>query len=261
MRLTSTQKKISIVAIGILLILSLNFFTKEVKGFFYSISAPIQKLFWNAGDDASDYLADIFKGENLKKENEELKTKLQELLFGLAHLEELEKENLLLRDSLALGLQKEFKLTLAEIIGKDIAQDYIILNKGLRDGISKDMPVVTGQKALAGKIAEVYDEFSRVLLISNKQSVFDAEIAGKDISGVVAGQGGAKLNLEFVPQDKDIREGDLVVSSSLGGIYPQGLLAGLVKMAEKSDIKPFQQVEISPFFDIKESQKLFIIED
>ena len=259
MKLRIFEKKILILVIGILLILSLNFFSKEVKGFFYSVSLPIQKSFWVMGNKTSCFFGAIFEAENLKKENQELRLKLQELLAENVSLKDIKNENQTLRESLQIGLPKDFELILAQVIGKDVSQDTLLLDKGSRDGVSPDMPVITQQKVLLGRISEVYEKFSRVSLISNKNSSFDAEIPDMNISGVVRGQGSSKLALEFILQDKEVKEGDLVVSSSLGGIYPSGLLVGLVKDVEKSDVESFQRTGISPFFNIGELEKIFII--
>ena len=261
MRLSLKRSKILIVVFGVLFILSLNFFQKEVRGFFYSISAPIQKTLWEGGDRVSDFFETIVEIKNLKKENESLKLKNQELLAEIVSLRELKKENQILREALEIGLQKEFKLTLAEVIGKDINQDSILINQGLREGIFEGMPVITSQKVLLGKITEVYENFSRVMLISNKESSFDVKIADTNITGIVNGKGGLNLVLDLIPKDQEIKEGALLITSNLGGIYPQNLLVGLIKEIKKSDLKPFQQAEVLPFFDLRELEKVFIILD
>ena len=264
-----------IIIIGLLLIFSLNFFQKEVKGFFYFISSPIQKTLWRAGDRVSDFFELITEIKNLKREKEELKLKIQELIAQNLSLKELEKENKVLRESLEIGLEKEFKLSLAEVVSKDISQDSILINKGSKDGITENCPVITQQKTLVGKIGEVYENFSRVILISNKESSFDAKIlapyqtegfgAGSDpendISGVVNGKGNLQLFLDFVPQEKEIKEGDFIVTTSLGGIFPKGLLVGQIGKVLRSDIEPFQQAKIRPAFDIRELETVFIITD
>jgi len=279
-----------IIIIGLLLIFSLNFFQKEVKGFFYFISSPIQKTLWRAGDGVSDFFELITEIKNLKREadehsfidtlrcawaNEELKLKNQELISQIAQLVELKKENKVLREALEIGLEKEFKLSLAEVVSKDISQDSILINKGSKDGIANNSPVITQQKTLVGKIGEVYENFSRVILISNKESSFDAKIlapyqtegfgAGSDpendISGVVNGKGNLQLFLDFVPQEKEIKEGDFIVTTSLGGIFPKGLLVGQIGKVLRSDIEPFQQAKIRPAFDIRELETVFIITD
>jgi rod shape-determining protein MreC len=252
---------IAAITIGILLILSLNFFSREVKGFFYSVSLPIQNYFWQNGSRASNFLEAIFLSKNIKKENEELKIRLQDTTAELAALQETRRENQFLRESLDIGLQKEFKLFDSNVIGKDLNQDSVLINSGSRDGISKGMPVISQQKALIGQVTEVYEKFSRVLLITSKDSSLDAKISDSSISGVAAGKGGLKLYLELIPQDKDIKEGDWAVSSSFGGLYPAGLLVGLVKEIEKSDLESFQKAELSPFFDMASLDKVFIIVD
>jgi len=252
-----------IIIIGLLLIFSLNFFQKEVKGFFYFISSPIQKTLWRAGDRVSDFFELITEIKNLKREKEELKLKIQELIAQNLSLKELEKENKVLREALGIGLEKEFKLSLAEVVSKDISQDSILINKGSKDGIANNSPVITQQKTLVGKIGEVYENFSRVILISNKESSFDAKISDpeNDISGVVNGKGNLQLFLDFVPQEKEIKEGDFIVTTSLGGIFPKGLLVGQIGKVLRSDIEPFQQAKIRPAFDIRELETVFIITD
>jgi len=266
---------ISALIVVFFLVLNLTPAGKEVRNFFYLISAPIQKSLWRLGERVSDFFETISEIKNLKKENRELKLKIQELLAENAKLKELKKENEILREALGIGLEKEFKLSLAEVIGKDISQDSLIINKGSEDGISKGLPVITQQKVLLGKISQVYKNFSKVMLISNKNSTFSARFqdseppailpsaeggrAPKDIEGIVKGKGNLQLFLDLIPQNAEIREGDDIVTISLGGIFPEGLLVGEIKEVKKSDIEPFQQAEISPFFDIKAIESLFII--
>lgn len=261
---------IILLIIFIIVVLNLTGYQKEVKNLFYLISAPIQKTFWQVGDRVSDFFEAITEIKNLKKETENLKLKNQELLAEIVLLKELKKENEILRTALDIGLEKEFRLAIAEVLGKDISQDSLIIDKGSEDGISKDLPVITQQKTLVGKINEVYENFSKVQLLTDKESSFDAKIsetpyqnefnAGQaEIYGVVKGKGNFKLYLELIPGEEEIKEGDLVITTSLGGIFPGGILVGQIKEVKKSDIEPFQQAEIKPAFDIKELKMLFII--
>jgi len=264
---------ITVLLIAFFIVLNLTSFSKEVKNFFYLISSPIQKTLWRAGNNLSDFFEAISEIEKLKKENEELLLENQALIAENASLKELKKENEVLREALEIGLEKEFKLVLAEVIGKDISQDVLLINKGSKDGILKDFPVITQQKSLIGKCGEVYENFSKVILISNKESSFDAKIIGSqnsseadlggdddnDIQGLVKGKGNLKLFLDLIPQEKEINEGNLVVTTTLGGIFPRGLLVGEIKKVLKSDIQPWQGAEIEPAFDIKELETLFIL--
>ena len=250
---------ISLLLVVFFLLLNLTFFGKEVKNFFYLISSPIQKSFWRAGDRISSFFEFITEMKHLKEENEELKLQIQELLAENEVLKDFKKENETLREALEIGLEKEFQLVLGRVTGKDIAQDFILINKGAQDGISEGLPLITPQKALIGRISQVYENFSKVLLISHSQSSFDGKIAGSEILGMVKGKGNLRVAFDLIPKKEEIQEGDSVVTSALGGVFPVGLLVGKVNYIEKADPEPFYWAEISPFFDIGELEKVFII--
>lgn len=247
--------------IGILIValtlFVLNLFQKEVRAFFYSFSAPIQKVLFEAGDRTSDFFESIIKTGSLRNEVDKLKLKNQELLAQVVFSEELKKENKVLREALEVELQKDFKLALSQIISKDISQDFILIDKGSKDGISEDMPAVTQQRVLVGKISEVYENLSKIMLISNKESSFNAKIG--NISGMIRGQGNSKILFDLIPREEDIFKGDIVVTSTLGGVFPKGLLVGKIKTIKKSDVEPFQQAEIESFFEVSQADMLFII--
>jgi len=255
--------KIAILTLIIIFFIFLNLspILPKVKNIFYLLSAPVQKWFFKRGTEVSDFLAIISEIKNLKKEAEELKLKNQQLLAENLMLKELKAENEVLRKSLEIGLQKEFKLILVETIGKDISQDFLLINKGSKDGLSKNLPVITQQKTLVGKITEVYENFAKVMLLTDKESSFDAEIpeGGAPIYGIVKGKGNLKVSLDLIPQDKEIKEGDPVVTSSLGGVFPKGILVGEIKEIKKSDVELFQTAEIQPAFDLEELKSLFVI--
>jgi len=252
------KKILIIVIVGVTLVLSLNFFSKEVRGFFYSFSSPIQKSFWGVGNSISGFFEGLANTGKLKKENDDLKLTIEQLLAENMSLQETKKENEFLREALEIGLPKEFRLALAEVISKDINQDCVLIDLGAKDGLLEGMPVITQQKTLLGKIIEVYDSFSRVMLISHQESSFDAGVVDSNITGVIKGKGSFEIEFDLVPKDEEVVEGDLIVSSALGGLYPQGLLVGQVKKIEQSDIQPFYQIEVSPFFDLPEIDKVFV---
>jgi len=254
-------KTLAVIFISVLMILLLGFFQKGVKGFFYSISHPFQEILWNSGNSASISSEGFFRGGALKKENEELKLRNKELLSQNVLLKELKEENEFLRKALNVGLQKDYQLSLANFISKDISGDSILINKGSESGISVGMPVITEQKVLLGKVSEVGDKFSRVTLISNKESSFPVTIQTVKAVAVIKGRGNLQLFLEQIPQDKDIKEKDIVVTSSLGGDFPKGLLIGEIERVERSDVKTFQKAEVMPFFNLKELRSVFIITD
>lgn len=256
---SSSKKKILIFLTGISVISFIGFYQNEIKNFFYLTSQSFQKNLWVKGGNVSDFSKSLFKNAVLKKENEELKKYNQELLGQIVSLKGLEEENKTLRDALDAGLQKEFKLVTADLIGKDSSGDFLLINRGSVDGLSVGMPVITAQKILVGKIGEIFENFSRVILISHPQSSFPAQIYEKEITGVVKGGGNLQLFLEKVPRDPETKEGDLIMTTSLGGNFPKELLIGRIGKIQKSDIEPLQKVEISSFLNIGELEIVFVI--
>lgn len=258
----SHRTKMAIIAfliIALLVVINIFGLTEGVKNFFYSFSSPLQKTFWKWGGGLSNFFGAIHDIKNLKKENTELSLKIQELLAENISLKEIEKENQSLREALNIGLEKEFKLGIAEITGKDISQDALLISKGKSDGLIQGMPVITRQKILLGRIDKVYNNYSSILLISNKRNSFDAKLAEKEILGLVKGRGNLKLSFDLVPKDKEIKQGDLIVTTSLGGLFPNGLLIGKIESVNKTDIEPFQNAEVSLMFNFNNLEKVFII--
>jgi len=258
----SPRLKIGLIVVlltAIFIILNLTGFSKGIKNFFYLISSPIQKTLWRAGNNLSDFFEVISEIKELKKENEELLLENQALLSENIRLEELKKENEILREALKMGLEKEFDLLSVEVIGKDVSQDTLLVSLGLKDGILKDFPVINREKALVGKIGEAYGNYSKVILISNEEITFDAKISDSEIYGLLKGAGKGEIFLDLVPREKEIKEGDLVVTAPLGGIFPKGLLVGEIIKVFRSDVKAWQEAEISPAFNLKELDTLFVI--
>lgn len=239
------NKKLILLTLGLILaIFFLNLYRNSVRNFFYLISEPIQTKLWRA---------------RTKDNSVKLREQVEELLARTAQLYEVQEQNKILREALEIGLQEEFKLILCQVSGKNIADDTLIINKGAKDGVKKDMPVISQQKALVGKVDGVFEDFSIVQLISHKNSSFEGKILGRELQGLVKGKGNFAITFDLIPQYEDVKEGEVIATTALGGIFPSGLLVGVVKSVEKSDIEPFQQIEVQPAFDIKQLDYLFIV--
>jgi len=242
-------------------ILNLSPFSTAIKGFFYSISEPVQVWLWEKGITTSGLFKGILEAESLNKTNRILVARNQELLSGNIQLEQFKKENELLRTALGLGLEKEFELVLAQVIAKDTGEDYLVINKGFQHGMEFGFPVITENKVLIGKIIETYENFSKIGLLTAENSSFDIEIFKKEIYSLAKGNGNFKIILDLIPKQQSIEIGDKVITSALGGNFPKGLLVGEIQNIEKSDITAFQQAQVKPDFEIRDLKDVFIIKD
>ena len=261
--------KIVLIIIVFLLLISINkFFLDTTKNSFYNVTSFIQSFFWRIGDSSSNFFQSFLESKNLRKENQEILKQNQKFLVDIQEIRNLRKENQELKQVLDLELNKEFELILVESISRETNGDFILVSGGAEIGILKGMPVITKEKVLVGSIDKVYKDFSRVLLISNKESNFDVEIQKRDnnervnkIYGLAQGKGNLKIDLELVPQEKNITEGDIVFTTILAGVFPKGLLVGEVKNIKNSDISTFQEAKIEPYFKNNLSEILFVIKN
>jgi len=248
---------------AILLIVLLNVFQKEVRNFFYWFSSPIQKIFWQAGDKTSDFFEAAWNLSCLKNQTEKLEEEKQGLLVKIAELKKMEEENQFLRKALEIELQRDYDLALSQVISKDISQDYILISKGSKDGITQNMPVITEQKVLVGKVIETYPSYSKVMLIFNKEMSFDVKIEKeeKEIEAIAKGNGNSTIYLNLIPQEERLNRGEVVVTSGLGGVFPASILVGTIKEFQKSDVDFFQTAQIENSLEVSELKNVFVILD
>lgn len=258
-------KSLSGIAVLFIFIFTLNFFSLQIKNYFYALSSPVQKAFFTAGGAVSGYLRPVFNAGKLAKENENLKNENQKLLSLISLLQAVEKGNRALIDISQSFKDKNFTTIMAGIYGLD-EQDIVSINKGKADGILEGMPVINQQGVLFGKVFKVYKDFSKVMLISNKDSVISvkvqrnsADLPDSEINGVLRGKGGFAVYLDLVLIDEQINEGDILITSVLEKSFPNNLLVGKITKKEKNDQKPFQQAQVEPFFDLENINNLFVI--
>jgi rod shape-determining protein MreC len=180
--------------------------------------------------------------QNTYEENKELKSRMEKLVSLEAQVHELEKDNNELRD--ILGEEEtlsDFEPLQATVIGRnpDRWHEMIIINKGKTNGIKKNMAVVTAH-GLIGKVKTVNQFSSTVQLLSamDPKNRISAIVQGEtDVFGLVEGYDKEKkaLLIKAIPSGVEIKKGQNVITSGLGGVFPKGLQIGKV-----IEVKPDQ---------------------
>ncbi|MEK7173443.1 MAG: rod shape-determining protein MreC, partial [Patescibacteria group bacterium] len=247
------QHKILILLIFILgLTIAINKFNLDdfIRNTFYKISSAGQKLTWQTSGWLSDNQED---NQNLIKENLALKQEVITLKSQAA-------ENVTLKAALGISQDRKETLVVADVLSKDFLGNYLLINKGSQDKITKDLAVITSDGALVGRIENVYHDFSQVLLITSASSSFEAEIENAgDILTVIKGTGGGTLAFELVPQEQILVKGNLVKTTALGNAFPKNILVGEVLNFEKEPSSSFQKGDIFPYFLQSNLKQVFII--
>ena len=148
----------------------------------------------------------------------------------------------------------------ASVIGRDPSPflHYVIINQGSDNGLRYGMPVVT-QQGLVGRIDAVIGAAARVQLITDPGASVNVSLQNAGVDGVITGSLTGDINLEMVTQDANVQSGDLVLTSGLGGTYPQDVVIGQVVSIRKRETDLFQTASIQPVVDFSNLQAVLVI--
>jgi rod shape-determining protein MreC len=260
------KKYRNLIFLGILVLLSLVIITiSSGKGgeflrrggtFLFS---PFQKLFTFSSQKIERFWAPLFAARKMRGENEELHQKIRDLEGELRGYKEAAAQNKILLELLEYKSNVSYEMVLARIIARDPHNWFhtILLDKGNRDGILPNMPVVNS-RGVVGKTVEVTPHTSRVLLLLDGRSGIGAMVEETRNLGVVEGEGNFCL-LKYLPRRAGVKEGNAVISSGLGGIFPKGLAIGEISKIERRISGLFQYVEVAPYVDFAKLEEVFII--
>jgi rod shape-determining protein MreC len=214
------------------------------------------------GSGVSNAFSFVNSIRDLTSENSELQSKLEKSLVDKARIEELEKENNELREQLSYKKKSSFELISGIILSKDPnnLSRTININKGSRDNVEKDDYVIISEGILVGQIEEVYDNYSKVLLITDIYSRVKARIQDSDTDGIVSGEHGLGLFMDLIPQNKVVKRGDMVVTYDPEMELP-GLLIGEIEEVTNADNELFQKARIKSPVDFKELTYIFVLKN
>jgi len=200
-----------------------------------------------------------FALQNTSRENEELKRENDALKLRVNQLQSKAAES----DRLAALLnfrqsQHEVPMLAARVIGTsaDTASQTIYLDHGERDGIRRNMGVITPD-GVVGKIIETYRDTAQVLLLTDKDSGVGAMLSDSRIQSPVGGTGEPLLTMKYIPTDDKVNMGEQVVTSGMDRIFPRDLPVGMV--AEIKTGRPFQQVRVRPAANLARLEEVIVL--
>jgi rod shape-determining protein MreC len=200
-----------------------------------------------------------FALQNTTRENEQIRRENDALKLQISQLQGKAAE----ADRLALLLN--FRQSHAEVpmigarviaTGAGTASLTIQLDRGERDGIRKNMGVITPD-GVVGKVVESYPNAALVLLLTDKGSGVGAMLADSRIQSPVGGQGEPLLVMKYVPNDDTVNLGERVITSGMDRIFPRDLPVGTV-----ADIKsgnPFKQIRIKPAANLERLEEVLVL--
>jgi len=197
----------------------------------------------------------------LRQENIQLRAENSQLQAQIVELQQqLAETNVLSALVDFARANPENRYQAAAVIARDPSPflNYVIINRGSDDGMRRGMPVVT-QEGLIGRIESVTAGAARVQLIIDPASTVNVRLEPSQAQAVLRGQITGELVLEMIPQDANVQAGDLVLTSGLGGGYPQNILIGQVTSVRTREQDIFQSAPIQTAIDFSRINIVLII--
>jgi rod shape-determining protein MreC len=271
MNLNETQSRIRVVTLAILvgatLLLIVLDTTGSIDSLFSFFEDPISGVLgWTSTrtdaivgsvtgpDDIQEARAQILslqsQVDSLQRENEQLR--------------EIEGEYLLLQDLFNRARESpEFQRLTTSIIGYDTSPLFrsIIIDKGANDGVHVGMPVESS-RGLVGQVYRTSGHSAMVILISDNISSVPARLGTSRATGIVRGGGlGGAMTMDWIDLESQIAPGEVVLTSGLGGRFPEDMVIGRIIEVERHEADLFQQAIIQPAVDFDSLEMVFVITD
>ncbi|MCM0612701.1 rod shape-determining protein MreC [Marinobacter sediminum] len=229
-----------------------------------TIATGLAPVYWlgNAPYQFSDWVAGLFVNkEDLQQENEDLKARLLILERRALKYAALASENNELRRLMNSSEVLDDRVIVGEVVGvsPDPFSHEIIINKGESDGLVAGQAVLDAH-GLMGQVVQTSQITSRVLLVSDSSHAVPVEVVRNGLRAILLGTGDTNtLDLVHVPDTADIREGDLLVSSGLGGRFPRGYPVAEVSRIRKEPGEPFVSIQATPKARLNQSRLVLVV--
>jgi len=236
---------------------------ESVRGYLQSLVSPLQYLANTPKQLITWASTNLTTRQQLMTENQQYR--LNELDFHeeAMQLIILKQENERLRSLLASPLRSEIKKMVAEVISvdSDPYSHQIVINRGAGDGVYEGQPVLDAL-GIVGQILHLGQTSSRVILITDISHAVPVRVQRNGLRLLASGSGQIdRLTHNFVPQSADIKIGDLLVTSGLGGKYPEGYPVAKVFFVGNDESREFVRIYSTPVAQIDRLRYLLLLSE
>ena len=194
------------------------------------------------------------------RENEELRARIATLEeANLQYAEALVASGNLQRIA---AMREGFDVPLlpAGVVGQDVSPFFrsVLLDRGGSDGVRSGMPVVT-DRGLVGLVTATSPHAARTMLLLDRQSAVDGMDQRSRARGIVRGTGTGQLEFVFVVRGDDVQEGDVIITSGVGGVHPKGLRVGRVAAVHADEASLLHTATLQPAVDFGRVEQVFVM--
>lgn len=229
---------------------------------------PVQKFFGNIGRGLYDVTHCIGEISELRNQNNELSQKNADLENRTAFNSELMEENDRLKRMLELRRELEndgYEMTACTVVANEPSNWFasFTIDKGRNSGVEVGQPVITSDKLLVGKITRVGNNWAEVMTIVDPGFSAGAKIKRSNHMGVAEGDSNLRekrqLRLSYLNRETDIEPEDIILTSGLGGVFPDGFKIGRVLEINEDTIAASRYAILEPLADLKNLREVFVI--
>ena len=221
--------------------------------------APFERLFIHTGENVRGVWANYIDLRNVRRENLRLQAETGQMRLDRAR--EQEDARQARRLQVLLGFKEQWidATVAAQVIGTSGSESssLLYLDKGAKDGIRADMPVITPD-GIVGKVLTVYDETAQVLMISDPTSGVGATLANSRLKGIVNGTSAGEVRLSYIMGDETVRPGEALVTSGGDRVFPKGLPIGTVVNVSMGR-NLFLDIKLKPAVDLDRLEEVLIV--
>jgi rod shape-determining protein MreC len=193
------------------------------------------------------------ENERLKQENDSLKLAITQLRGKASEADRLARL-LNFRES-----QEKVPMIGARVIGTspDSNSQVVFLDRGQRDGIKKNMGVITPD-GVVGKVIESFSDTAQVLLLTDRDSGVGAMIEESRLQSPVGGNGEPLLNMKYISNDDEVKVGERVVTSGMDRIFPRDLPVGTITEVKQGP-PPFKLIRVRPSAELEKLEEVIVL--
>ncbi|MGN0026306.1 MAG: rod shape-determining protein MreC [Clostridium sp.] len=265
-KLAATVIVLSVAFLGIIIYTMNNEKKDAISSGLGSAINPLQKVVYSISDKVKGTLDFFLNFSTVKGENKELTKENVELKNKLLEYDKLKEENDRLREVLNFKNSKDnYDYIGTEIIGysgESFSEGYII-DKGENDGLKKDM-VVISDKGLVGQVTSTGSNWAIVQSLLNENIAVSVMVnSTRETTGILKGYvtrtNNGLTKVTNLPLDSEVKEGDVILTSGLGQIYPKEIRVGEVISVESDEIKVMKTAIVKPYVDFNKLEELFVI--
>lgn len=230
-----------------------NMLETAVSGLYYFANTPRSVL-----DGISNNFIDTNK---LQLENSVLKEQLREKNADLLLLDQLKVENQRLRLLLSSPLRQDEYKKIAEVLTAemDAYRQQVVINQGQNTGAYVGQAVID-ERGVVGQVISVGETSSRVLLVSDVTHAIPVQVLRNDVRGIANGTGhNDELIMDNLPRSTDIVKGDVLVTSGLGGRFPEGYPVAVVEEVTNDTKSQFARIVAKPLASLDRLRYLLLL--